>query len=71
MDPEKGDAQADSLWKTMKKHIHKGTRSWDMEDITLEDLERGIQMLKANTVVGIDQWSPHHWKQIDIEAKEA
>ena len=39
--------------------------------ITIEDFQRGIKMMNGGTAVGIDHWSPHHWKQLSPEALEA
>ena len=41
------------------------------EEITPEDVKRGIKMMSSGTAVGIDQWSPYHWKQLSPEAIEA
>ena len=42
-----------------------------MDDITEEDVKRGIKMMSSGTAVGIDQWSPGHWKHFSPEAIEA
>ena len=39
-----------------------------MDNITDEDVIRGIKMLSSGTAVGIDQWSPSHWKKLSPEA---
>ena len=43
--------------------------TWD--PITEEDVKRGIKLMNSVTAVGIDQWSPHQWKQLSPEALEA
>ena len=42
-----------------------------MDEITEEDVKRGIKLLSSGTAVGIDQWSPSHWKRFSPEAIEA
>ena len=42
-----------------------------MEEITEEDVKRGINMMSSGTAVGIDQWSPSQWKQLSPEAIKA
>ena len=42
-----------------------------MEEITEEDVRRGIKMMSSGTAVGIDQWPPAQWKQLSPEAIEA
>ena len=42
-----------------------------LDEITPEEVVRGINMMSSGTAVGIDQWSPYHWKQLSPEAIEA
>ena len=43
----------------------------NMEQITVEDVIRGIKLMNSGTAVGIDHLSPHHWTQLSPEALEA
>ena len=61
-------ATAIQLWKAIKAHA--GRITDDLEQITMEDLERGLKLLKTNTAVGIDQWSPGQLRSLSQEAKE-
>ena len=36
----------------------------------MDDLDRGIKLMNSGTAVGIDHWSPYHWKRLSPEAKE-
>ena len=42
-----------------------------MEKISAEDVKKGIKTMNSGIAVGIDQWSPHHWKQLSPEAIKA
>ena len=64
-----GDQMAITMWKQLKQLIIDSRNAEDpMEEITEEDVRRGIKMMSSGTAVGIDQWSPAQWKQLSPEA---
>ena len=64
-------ATAKQLWKVPKQHAMRSTREQELAPSTIEDLERGLKMLKTSTAVGIDQWSPGQLRLLSPEAKKA
>ena len=67
-----GDEMATKMWDKIRQLIITSRKhNKDMDDITEEDVKRGIKMMSSGTAVGIDQWSPGHWKQLSPEAIEA
>ena len=67
-----GDEMASKMWDKIRQLIITSRKhNKDMDDITEEDVKRGIKMMSSGTAVGIDQWSPGHWKQLSPEAIEA
>ena len=60
------------MWGRIKQLIiasrHNNT---DMESMIVDDVVRGIKMVSSGTAVGMDQWSPSHWKQLSPKALEA
>ena len=68
---EDGYEQVEKRCLHMKELIRKMRDHNSLEAITVEDVKRGIKLMNSGTAVGTDQWSPHHWKQISPEAKEA
>ena len=67
-----GENMAESMWMQLRQLIVESRRLEDpMEEITEEDVRRGIKMMSSSTAVGIDQWSPAQWKKLSPEAIEA
>ena len=67
-----GDNMAETMWMQLKQLIVDSRRVEDpMDEITEEDVRRGIKIMSSSTAVGIDQWSPAQWKQLSPEAIEA
>ena len=69
---EIGDKMAKEMWSKIRQLIITSrAHNADIDDITEEDVKRGIKMMSSGTAVGIDQWSPGRWKQLSPEAIEA
>ena len=63
--------QASNLWSRIELLIKEKRGKHSLDAITVEDVERGIKLMNSGTAVGTDKWSPYHWKQLSLEAKEA
>ena len=61
-----GDKMAEAMWMKLRQLIITSRHQEDpMEEITEEDVRRGIKMMSSGTAVGIDQWSPGQWKKTE------
>ena len=59
-------------WEKLRQLIITSRRIGnDMDIRTSEDVLIDMKLMNSGTAVGIDQWSPHHWKQLSPEALEA
>ena len=63
-----GSKLATRMWARLQTFIKHSRGKDKLEYIITGDVQRGIKMMNSGTAVGIDQWSPHHWKQLSPEA---
>ena len=71
MNPDCGPKLATQMWARLKILIKHSRGKDQLDIITIDDVKRGNKMMNRGTALGIDQWSPFHWKRLSPEAMEA